>query len=42
MNLQVTGKDINNIDNQIAQLTQLRQRTLDIYNKKVYVFNTNR
>lgn len=26
-------KDINNIDNQIAQLTQLRQRTIDIYNK---------
>lgn len=26
-------KDIHNIDNQIAQLTQLRQRTIDIYNK---------
>lgn len=34
-------KDINNIDNQIAQLTQLRQRTLDIYNKNVAVNNVN-
>lgn len=28
-------KDINNIDNQISQLMQLKQRTLDIYNKSV-------
>ena len=34
-------KDINNIDSQIAQLTQLRQRTLDIYNKNVAVNNVN-
>ena len=34
-------KDINNIDNQIAQLTQLRQRTLDIYNKNVAINNVN-
>ena len=26
-------KDISNIDNQIAQLTKLRQQTIDIYNK---------
>ena len=34
-------KDINNIDSQIAQLTQLRQKTLDIYNKNVAVNNVN-
>lgn len=34
-------KDINNIDNQIAQLTQLRQKTLDIYNKNVAINNVN-
>ena len=34
-------KDINNIDSQIAQLTQLRQKTLDIYNKNVAINNVN-
>lgn len=31
-------KDIHNIDNQIAQLTELRKRTIDIYNRST---NTN-
>lgn len=28
-------KDINNIDNQIAQLNQLRQRTIDMYSRGI-------